>query len=206
MVSTTRDMKSQTPAPKRAYTMRSRAQSVEHTRQEIVNAAFELVQDRGSFMVSLADVSERAGVTIRTILRHFGTREGLFEVTTEYARQLVTEERETPVGDMEAAVRAIVAHYEMRGRFVLRMIEEAAIDEGIATHVEEGRRMHREWVRTVFAPQLAEADDRAEILDLLVIATDVYTWKLLRLDFGLSRARTEQRMKSMLRRLAERGD
>jgi hypothetical protein len=61
-------------------------------------------------------------------------------------------------------------------------------------------------VRTVFAPQLADAEDARALLDLLVVATDVYSWKLLRLDFGLSRARTEQRINTMIRRLAERGE
>lgn len=199
-------MKSAVESQKRTYTMRSRAEGVEHTREEIVKAAFELMEERASFMVSLADVAQRADVTIRTVLRHFGSREGLFDAVTEYASTLVSEEREAPVGDVTAAVRTIVAHYEKRGRHVLRMLEEANLDERIAGYVAEGRRMHRDWVRTVFAPQLADAEDARALLDLLVVATDVYSWKLLRLDFGLSRARTEQRINTMIRRLAERGE
>jgi predicted acylesterase/phospholipase RssA len=35
-------------------------------------------------------------------------------------------------------------------------------------------------------------------LDLLVVATDVYTWKLLRLDRGHSRAATERLMRTLV--------
>ena len=59
-----------------------------------------------------------------------------------------------------------------------------------------GKALHRAWVEEVFAPYLAEADDRDELADLLVVATDVYTWKLLRRDRGLGRDRTERRMRT----------
>ena len=50
-----------------------------------------------------------------------------------------------------------------------------------------GRAMHRQWVRESLTPSVADE----ALLDLLVVATDVYTWKLLRLDLGLSRADVE---------------
>jgi hypothetical protein len=60
--------------------------------------------------------------------------------------------------------------------------------------------MHRDWVRTVFAPQLdaRPAADRGALTDLLVVATDVYTWKLLRRDRRLDRATAEQRVRDMI--------
>lgn len=207
IMSTVHDMKVAVGKPaKRSYTMRARAEGVERTREEIMAAAFSLTEERLSFMVGLADVADRAGVTIRTVLRHFGSREGLFEAVGEYARGLIAEERETPVGDIRSAVRTIVAHYERRGRLALRMLEEESLDATVAGHAQLGRRMHREWVRTVFAPQLERTAGRDELLDLLVVATDLYTWKLLRLDRGLSRARTEQRIETMIRRLAGEGE
>jgi predicted acylesterase/phospholipase RssA len=52
--------------------------------------------------------------------------------------------------------------------------------------------MHRAWVHDAFEPH----DEST--LDLLVVATDVYTWKLLRLDRGHSRAVTERRMRALV--------
>jgi hypothetical protein len=52
----------------------------------------------------------------------------------------------------------------------------------------EGRVAHREWCARVFAPYLAplRGADRTRRLAQLVAVCDVYTWKLLRRDAGLS--------------------
>jgi len=186
----------------RAYRMGVRAEGVAQTRTQILEAAWALSEEKLTFATALAEVAARAGVTVRTLLRHFGSREGLFDALTEFANERVSEERETPVGDTAGAARTIVDHYELRGDRVMRMLEEERLDQRIAALVARGRRMHREWVRQVFAPQLAAAADSAALEDMLVVATDVYTWKLLRRDAGLSRARTEERMHTMIRRLA----
>ena len=56
-------------------------------------------------------------------------------------------------------------------------------------------------MQEVFALYVAAADDPEELTDLLVVATDVYTWKLLRRDRGLGRDRTERRMRLLVDRL-----
>jgi hypothetical protein len=59
-----------------------------------------------------------------------------------------------------------------------------------------GRASHREWVETMFgAPELTPE---------LVVATDVYTWKLLRRDQGLSRKNTLASMLKIVQALLER--
>jgi predicted acylesterase/phospholipase RssA len=50
-------------------------------------------------------------------------------------------------------------------------------------------------VTDVFAPF---AGPRDPLIELLVVATDVYTWKLLRVDRGLSRATAERRMRILV--------
>jgi hypothetical protein len=68
----------------------------------------------------------------------------------------------------------------------------------MARITREGKALHRAWVEEVFAPYLDEADDPDELTDLLVVATDVYTWKLLRRDRRLGRDRTERRMRRLV--------
>lgn len=53
----------------------------------------------------------------------------------------------------------------------------------------------------VFAPQLAGREDGAALTDLLVVATDVYPWKLLRRDAGLDRTTTQERLLRLVRAL-----
>ncbi|MHB1836458.1 MAG: hypothetical protein ACYCXW_16025 [Solirubrobacteraceae bacterium] len=53
--------------------------------------------------------------------------------------------------------------------------------------------MHRKWCEHVVALALADRTgvERTRRLAQLVTVGDVYTWKLLRLDCGLSRRQTE---------------
>ncbi len=175
----------------RTYRMGARADTVADTRRRIVAAFFELGRERMIPDISLEDVAAAAGVSVQTILRHFKSRAGLVEVTMDYAITTVTEERHTPVGDVDAAVTAIVGHYEARGHTALLMLAQESSDPQVAELTRRGRAMHRTWVEDVFAPF---ADPGDPLIDLLVVATDVYTWKLLRLDRRYSRTRTEQLM------------
>jgi len=183
--------------------MRARADAVADTRRRIMQAAYDLTGERMSLEIVLADVAERAGVSIQTILRHFGTREALFDAVGDFARETIAAERATPAGDVPAAVHVIFGHYELRGDVVLRFLAQEFWDERAREVTERGRRMHREWVRTVFAPQLdgRSATDQEALTDLLVVATDVYTWKLLRRDRQLEREPAERRVLGMIRAL-----
>jgi AcrR family transcriptional regulator len=180
---------------KRAYTMGARAQAVEDTRTRIREALFELGTTRVFSEISLEDVAQQAGVSVQTVLRHYGSRAALIESNIEYAIDRVARERVAPEGDVDAALRVLVDHYELRGDTVLLMLAQEAGDEQVRRLTDNGRRMHRDWVRTTFASVGA---DREDLVDLLVVATDVYTWKLLRRDRGCSRVTTEQRMKTLV--------
>lgn len=196
LVSTVIDMNTTRP-----YTMTKRARAVEDTRARIIDACVTLHGERPVADIGLDDVAGRAGVSVQTVLRHFGSRAGLEEASFQTAMQAVTEERRTPVGDVATAIRVIVDHYERRGEQALLMLAQEAHQELMARITEQGKALHRAWVEEVFAPFLEVADDRAELADLLVVATDVYAWKLLRRDRGLSRSRTEQRMRHLVDRL-----
>ncbi len=180
---------------RRSYTMGARAKAVEETRRRIVDAAVMLCGVRVLAEVSLDDVAREAGVSVQTVLRQFGSKAALIEAATDYALGVVAQERTAPSGDVETAIRVLVDHYEQRGRASLLMLAQETVDEQMARVTAHGRRLHRDWVEGVFAPYAA---GDAELIDLLVVATDVYTWKLLRLDRGHSRARTERRIKTLV--------
>jgi len=183
----------------RTYTMRARAEATVETRGRILDAVIALFEERLSLEVVLADVAERAGVSVQTVLRHYGSKEDLFAAARARQHSLMVEERAVPVGDVPAAVSTIVAFYERVGDWVLWLLAQEHVNEPSRAVVQAGRRVHRDWVGEVFAPQLDGGRDRRELVDLLVIATDVYTWKLLRRDSGLDRATTGKRMLRLVR-------
>lgn len=184
----------------RPYVMRARAEATARTREAILRATRDLTVERISLEVPLADVAERAGVSVQTVLRHFGTRDALLDATVEYARSEITEERVAPPGDVPTAIRTLVAHYELRGDFVMNLLAQARREPRMADIVEPGKVLHRTWVAEVFAPQLAQhpVRSREALVDLLVVATDVYAWALLRRDRQLSRTTVERRMTALV--------
>jgi len=180
--------------PTRSYTMTARAESTSKTRERILDAVIALSEERLTLEIFLDDVAARAGVSVQTILRHFGSRQGLFEQAQARQRAQVRAERATPVGDATSAVRTIVAFYDRLGEWSLRLQAQEHSDDLSRQTVKFGRRVHRQWVGQVFAPQLAGRRDREELVDLLVVATDVLTWKILRRDGGMDRSTTCKRM------------
>lgn len=186
----------------RRYTMTTRAEAAERTRVRILDAAVALADTKLIPEISLDDVATAAGVSVQTVLRRFESRAGLLEAARAHALAAVRDERRTPVGDLDAAVSVVVDHYENRGDGVVLMLAQEHGDETIRQVTSDGRTLHRTWVAETFAPHLPDDVEGADALvDLLVVATDVYTWKLLRRDRGLSRVRTEARMRQLVRAL-----
>lgn len=182
---------------KRGYTMGARAEAVQQTRSRIMQATFDLAHTRPIAAISLDAVASGAGVSVQTVLRQFGSRAGLIAETIAYARDLVGEERRTPADDVDDAVSVVIDHYERRGDMSLLLLAQEQ-DPDAAPIVAQGRAVHESWVRDVFASALANAADPTELFDLLVSATDVYTWKLFRRDRGRSRRVTEARMRQLV--------
>ena len=180
----------------RQYSMTKRSLAAQATRDRILQATLELATEKLTVEIVLVDVAVRAGVSVQTLLRHFGSREHLFDAAVTVGAGEIVAERGSPVGDIVTAVRLVVDHYEARGDWVIALLGQESSNERIKRVTELGKQVHRDWVLAVFAPQLAEASAaaRPEIGDLLAVATDVYTWKLLRRDRGLSRSEVEERM------------
>jgi AcrR family transcriptional regulator len=191
---------------RRPYRMVARAQATARTGERILDAAVEVFFEEPTASISLDEVARRAGVTVQTVIRRFGGRDGLLAAAAERESERAREEREVLPGDVNGAVRVLIEHYERTGDRVLRMLAEEARSAALRASAEVGRRMHRDWCEAVFAPALAglSAADRARRLAQLVAICDVYTWMLLRRQSGLSRNQTELALRELLKPLTER--
>lgn len=186
---------------KRRYRGSAQAEIAALTRKRILNAVIELYEEQWLDQLTLEQVASRAGVTVQTVIRHFGNKEQLFNAAGEEVYTRVLQQRdETPVGDAPFAIRTLMDHYEEMGHRVLRSLAEEARYPIVHKIVEQGRIAHRAWVERVFAPDLESHQNQAyrTLLTQLVVLTDVYTWKLMRLDGGLSRPETESAILNMI--------
>lgn len=181
----------------REYRQTARAAAVANTRRRVVEALFSLAQDRLFTEIPLKDVAAAAGVTVQTILRQFGSRAALFDATIAYGVERIRAERAADPTKARSPLSVLMDHYELRGRMVMMMLAQETADPAIARVVEGGRIEHRNWV----SAHLADASTTDVTIDLLVVATDVYAWKLLRLDRGLTRRQTQIRMQAMVDRV-----
>ncbi|MDQ6774123.1 MAG: TetR/AcrR family transcriptional regulator [Candidatus Dormibacteraeota bacterium] len=183
---------------RRQYVMKARAEGAEDTRRRILAATIDLHYERLGRDITLEQIAERASVAVQTVLRNFGSRAALLDAAVQAAVAVVVEERRATPGDVNAAVTALFDHYERVGRNVLRLLAQETISG--APNLSAGRTLHRQWVEGVFAPQLAghPQEARESLTDRLVVVTDVYAWKLLRVDRGLSRRQAQNRVRQMI--------
>lgn len=181
------------PAGARRYRMVARAETAARTHRQILEAALALYTERDFDQVSLEDVAARAGVSVRTVLRRFGSKEALVDAVAQAGDQALEDRRQdVAAGDAAAAVRCVVGDYEGYGDAIMRLLAQEERVPAFRPIAERGRRLHHEWVERTFAPQVARRRGaaRQRLLIELIAITDVYTWKLLRRDKGLSRDQT----------------
>ncbi|MGR2753724.1 TetR/AcrR family transcriptional regulator [Agromyces arachidis] len=192
----------------RTYTMRARAEQVEQTRRRILDALVALAAERPLAACTLPAVAERAGVSVQTVLRTFGSRDELFAAVLDRTTPEVLAERAVDPDDVPATIAALIDHYEARGDGVLLLLGQEGWEPLAARVTDLGRRLHRDWVVRAFARELGllAPPRREEAVDLLVAATDVYAWKLWRRDAGRSRDETLARMIALVGSVVDRLD
>lgn len=186
--------------------MGARADAAAATAQRILDAAIEVFWEQPNAEISLDEVARRADVSVQTVIRRFGGRQGLMTAAASREAERVRSQRDSaPVDDVAGAVRVLVDHYEEHGDRVLKMLAEEHRVPGLAEIASRGRAVHREWCGRVFAGALNELaePDRSRRLAQIVAVCDVYTWKLLRRDAGLCREQTELALVELLYPMVE---
>jgi AcrR family transcriptional regulator len=181
--------------------MVARAESAAATGERILDAAIAVFWEMPYEAMTLDEVARRAGVTVQTVIRRFGGRDGLFAAAAARETERVRAQRfQAPTGDVEGAVRVLLDHYEAMGDRILRLLADEHRAAELRAIADGGRAFHREWCARVFAPALSvlAGAERRRRLAQLVAVCDVFTWKLLRRDSGLSRRQTELALVEML--------
>jgi AcrR family transcriptional regulator len=184
----------------RPYNQRARAQAAAATAQRILEAFLERLMKQWFDEITLDDVAEDAGVTVQTVVRRFGGKEGLLSSAVKTLGAQITARRAAPTGELERLVENLIKDYEETGDPVIRLLALEPRHPALKEVLDFGRSGHRRWVASGFADALGAMDvaTRQKALDALVIATDVYTWKLLRRDMARSVSTTENTIKLLI--------
>jgi AcrR family transcriptional regulator len=174
---------------KRQYRGTAQAEIAALTHQRILEAALALAEEKWIDEITLDQVASKAGVTVQTILRHFGSKDGMAAAAARLGSHAITEQRNAAVpGDLENIVSNLLEHYEQVGDQVFRTLAQDDVFPQLKEFLQEGRNFHRQWVERVFEPWLQPltADERQQRITQLLTVCDVYIWKLLRRDLSLT--------------------
>src|SRR6476646_2364404 len=160
----------------RTYSQTKRAEATARSRRAILIAAQELFRDEEKFELPLDEVAKRAGCSERTVIRHFGSKEGLLAAARVDAERGVVESRAARPGDAAGSIRGLVGHYEEDGDLVLRWLSLADRYPLVRQVTEPGRRLHEDWVEEVFGADLEtlNRDERRRRKAVLATLTDVH--------------------------------
>ncbi len=173
----------------------------ERSRDAVVEAILGLIRE-GNENPGAAEIAERAGVSMRSVFRHFDDLETLRGAAIERHSEMMLPLYDLidPGGPVPDRVAALV---EQRAKLFeeitpVRRVGERIRrrSENISTGLDRGRRALRRQLEDLFAPELGALTPavRREVLDALEAATSWATWRVLRDDQDLSLRRAKAAM------------
>jgi AcrR family transcriptional regulator len=189
----------------RPYKQVARARGQERTRTALQEAALDEFYEGRWQQVSLQEIATKAGVTKQTLLRHFGSKDGLLlQALGQEAKQVMGQRLNVPQGDIDGAVANVLDHYEAWGERSLRV--GAWLQSGpplLAGLSQAAREFHYGWIEYAFAPWLKplRGKARARRRAALIALCDVQTWWLLSHDLSLPRPEVHAILIDLVERL-----
>jgi AcrR family transcriptional regulator len=188
---------------KRNYNMKHRSQMAANTTKNIIDATERLLTNNKLENINLIDIAKEAGTTVQTVLRHMNSRDGCIKAVAHNVAERVDKQRGNFNHNYsEDAITELIDHYESEGKLVLNLLtQEHSGDSITAELTSKGRTYHRKWVKNCFVKYLDNPEK--ETIDALVVSTDIYVWKLLRLDLRRSKNHTKNVMIKIVKDILE---
>lgn len=182
--------------------MTARAAAAAATRERVLVAAERQFRDLWYDDVTIRGVAQEADVAVQTVLNHFASKEELYAAASaRMAEDIASTRWQVAPGDVDAALTVLLDDYEARGDTFLRTL---AVEERLPVvqpTIALGRQGHERWCEEIVgagALRGLRGKARKRRVAQLVVATDVYTWKLLRRDRGMTRDETWQAMRDLV--------
>jgi AcrR family transcriptional regulator len=169
--------------------MELRATKAAQTEKKILAAARNLWVELPYHEITLEKIADRAGVTVRTILRKFESKEGLFVAGIEHEEaSSILSRNEDPSKPISETLVSLLNEYEQMGDASIRTIMASDSVPVAKKILEKGRIVHKAWCENIFSAYLPPKNSPNYSIQLhaFIAATEFYLWKLLRRDIGLS--------------------
>jgi AcrR family transcriptional regulator len=162
-----------------------RERQTDVTRDAVVDALIELLEEDGVFEFSFFALARRAGISVRTIYRYFPTKESLFDAVSARVNERVGF-REYPKTREEvvALVRGLFSAFDREAGLIMAQIK-TGLGRQVRAHAQRLR--FEAIVRTVAtaAPALSVARSR-ELAAAIACLMSADAWLRLRTVAGMS--------------------
>lgn len=171
--------------PKRVYDNRRRALKAAETRSAILQALAHQLVRNNSPDFSVADAARVAGVTTRTVFRHFPTREHMLEGVSQWVHQITgTVPLPTGPADLQDTVAATYRMFETHAE-LMRALLLSDLGRGIRSRLSPQR---RQGIAQAIEPLVAPlpASMGAPVKALIGHLITAETWWQLRDGFDIS--------------------
>jgi TetR/AcrR family transcriptional regulator, regulator of autoinduction and epiphytic fitness len=178
----------------------------ERTRAGLATAYLDLLTE-GDLRPTAERIAERAGVSPRSVFKHFPDREALFAAASEIQEARIRElmgDMPDPGAPLEERVDAFVDQRARFHEFVSPVRRSALLIEPFSPVIAEKLKLSREagvaHVEHVFGPELASLRGRAreDLRAALCAASAWPTWESLRRHQGLPEDRSRVVLRKML--------
>lgn len=193
----------------RAYRQSARADAVQDTEQQIIDALNALLEERWFDEITLDDIAAVAGTTRQTVIRRFGSKTGVLSAMAAQMDVSIRDHRwSTPAQSVADIVALLTDDYERTGDIIVRTLSQEARIPEFAAVLDRGRKGHREWIEDMFKAWLDKLDrkTRKDRLAQLLVQTDVWIWHLLRRAQKHSATETRRLMTQTIERLLREGN
>lgn len=156
----------------------------DQTRTRILDAAVALIEEAGETPLTMLAVAERAGVTDRTVYRHFETREALVRATWSRMQQRVASQGFPRSAEemIESPLRLFPRFDAARELVRASLYSPAGLDMRMSSNEER-----KEAMLASLRDAFPDADDqwlkrRAAVSQLI---NSAYAWEVLRQYWGI---------------------
>jgi AcrR family transcriptional regulator len=181
------------------------------THDAVVDALLALIGE-GNLRPTARQVSERAGVSLRSVFQHFDDLESLFAAAAhrQISRVMAIEVRVTETGPLPDRVGAFTDSRSRLLEAITPVRRAALLQEPFSAEIANRLSWARQWnldeLQRVFAPELAAFNeaDRQEVVAALHAATEWYSWETLRAHNGLSAEMASRVMSRTIRALLQK--
>lgn len=175
---------------RRAYKSPLREEQSKQTRERIVDGLIEQLDDTGRSDFAMNEVAERAGVSVRTIYRHFPTREDLLDAVQDRIDRSAVRVPVSDTADLPRHVDQLLEWFEAHPELV-EASHVTDLGREVRRHSRRRRSAHTKNLIDGWLADLTEGE-REMVFGAFRAFMGSATWRTMRSELQMSPVQTRQ--------------